>query len=844
LQFTLKICYSACVKAESSFPFRVNAFSKFEIEIKLATVLLRIKHNFLMKHLLSLFICLITALSIFGQYGSIKGTVRTSDGKPAPFVNITLKESKQTIMADGNGSFKISTDKACTCSIIVSYVGLKTQEKKVTIQHGETVEVNFLLEENAAQLDEVIVTAHKNLNDKAVAVGKIDIDPMDLPQSTTVIGKNVLERQQTLRLSEVLMNTNGVYVMSTTGGSQEEIAGRGYAYNSSNTFKNGARFNNGTMPEVSALEKVEVLKGSAAILFGNVAAGGVINLVTKKPSYDKGSEVSSRTGSHGLYKPSIDFYGPINKSIAYRINGTYEKANSFRDEVKSERFYINPSLLIKAGKQTDILLEGDYLNDNRTLDYGTAAINYVIANIPRSRFLGAAWSYYKTNQTTATATITHHLNPSWQLRSVTSYQSFNNNLFGTTRPNSGNLIPLSGTWARGLQRTKNEEAYYLTQLDLTGKFETGKIKHQFLAGADADRYETNAIAHTYANPLIANRNVYDTINIFNLTKYTQRADIPETTPVTLAYTPITRVGIYAQDLISISKKLKLLAGVRYTYQETSGGHVDSLQKNRRIETLSTFDKTFTPRFGLVYQPLSSVSLFTSYANSFTLNTGTDIYLKPLAPSYINQYEAGVKTELFNKAVSANVTAYHIVNSNLAQTSLTDANGQPNNNASIKELAGEVTSKGVEVDIMSKAIYGFSLIGGYSYNDTRYTKSNTYIVGSKLRYNPQHTANASAYYTFDKEGKLKGMSGGLIAYYVGERVGGRSTRVQVNNDAYKLMIIPAYTLFDASVSYTFGRVSLRAKVSNILNKLSYNVHDDNSVNPIAPRMISASIAYKF
>ncbi len=114
---------------------------------------------------------------------------------------------------------------------------------------------------------------YKSANQVPVSVGKVAIKPLDLSQSVAVVDRDVLDRQQPLRLSDVLMNTNGVYVMGSTGGYQEEIAARGFAFNSSNTFKNGVRYNNGVMPEISSLERVEVLKGSAAILFGNVAAG-------------------------------------------------------------------------------------------------------------------------------------------------------------------------------------------------------------------------------------------------------------------------------------------------------------------------------------------------------------------------------------------------------------------------------------------------------------------------------------------------------------------------------------------------------------------------------------------
>jgi iron complex outermembrane receptor protein len=264
----------------------------------------------------------------------------------------------------------------------------------------------------------------------------------------------------------------------------------------------------------------------------------------------------------------------------------------------------------------------------------------------------------------------------------------------------------------------------------------------------------------------------------------------------------------------------------------------TLSTNKTVST-TYFDGAFTPRFGLVYQPTKKMSLFSSYSNSFTLNTGVDVSGNALPPSFINQYEVGMKNELLNGLLSANITAYQIVNSNLAQTSL--ANG--NTNTNIRELAGEVTSKGIEVDIKSKPFLGFSLMAGYSYNETRYTKSNIYIINSLLRYNPNHTANASIYYTFS-DTKLKGLNFGLTAMYFGERVAGRSTRLTVANDVYKLIPVNAYTQLDLSAGYNFSKFSIRGKVSNLLNEMSYNIHDDNSVNPIAPRMASLTVAFKW
>jgi iron complex outermembrane recepter protein len=772
-------------------------------------------------------------IAAVAQQGTIKGVVKTSDGQPASFVNVALKENNKGTITAEDGSFTLKNIKEGKYTLVTTFVGFQPQEQQVEVTAGQTTVADFALAESSQQLEEVTISDTRGLNEKTVEIGKAGIKPMDLPQSIIVIDKTVLDNQQVSRLSDVLANTSGIYLMGATGGVQEEIAGRGFSYGSSNTFKNGVRYNNGVMPEISGLERVEVLKGSAAILFGNVTAGGVLNLVTKKPKFQNGGEISFRTGSYDYYKPSLDIYGAVNNSskVAYRINTSYENARSFRDDVKSERIYFNPSFLVKAGKNTEIVVEGDYLKDNRTLDYGTGAINYEIADIPRSRFLGASWSYYEAEQKSATITVNHKLNSNWSINAMGSYQGYYNDQYGTTRPNaSGQFVATDGRWVRGLQRSGTDQDYYIAQVNVTGKFSTGPLKHQVLVGADNDKYKNKALAYVYENAALGNKNVYDTINIYDLSRYQQRTDIPAIRLNAITENPTTRVGVYVQDLISILENLKLLAGLRYSYMESGA------DKNE------TYDDAFSPRLGLVYQPLKEMSLFASYANSFTLNTGLDVNNQRLAPSVIDQYEVGVKNEFLKGLLSANITAYRIVNSNLAQSVLpipADAINQSNP----QELAGEVTSKGVELDIMSKPINGISLIAGYSYNDTRYTESSQYINNSRLRYNPQHTANASVYYTF-ADNVLKNFNLGFTTFYVGDRVAGRSTRTTVANDTYKLMEIPNYFLFDLSAGYTMQQVSLRVKVSNLLNELSYNVHDDNSVNPIAPRMFSATLSYKW
>lgn len=768
----------------------------------------------------------------FAQTGSIKGKVTDKSGEPIQFVNISIKDAKQGTISNEDGEFLLKNVKTGEATLIMQFVGLKTLESKVNVKVATVSEVNFSLEEGSNELSEVTVMGVQSANEKTVSIGKIAIKPMDLPQAVATIDRTVLERQQVLRLGDALMNANGVYIMGSTGGYQEEIAGRGFAFGSSNTFKNGARYFNGTLPEMSSIEKVEIMKGSTAILFGNVAAGGILNLVTKKPKFESGGSVSMRLGSYDFYKPTVDLYGSVlgSKKVAYRINGTYEKGNSFRENVNSERVYVNPSLLFKLSDKTEIILEGDYMKDRRTADFGVGAINYVITDLPRDKFIGVKWSYFDIKQQSANLTINHQLSNNWKISGTGAYRAYQSELFASTRPTT---IAADGRLVRSIQRSEVNEKYFMGQVDLTGQFKTGKIGHNVLIGSDVDSYNTKTTAFTSA--------VYDTINVFSSEIIDKRSDRPNLAKNTMTTAPVNRVGIYAQDLVSISEKFKFLAGVRYSYQQTKSS-VLTVRTNAKTES-SAYDDAFSPRLGLVYQPNKKMAFFSSYSNSFTLNTGVDIYGTALKPSLIDQVELGMKNELFNGLLSANVTVYQIKNSNLAQTALVDKDGKANSNANIRELAGEVTSQGVEVDLKSKPFLGFSLLAGYSYNETKYTASNIYIVGSLLRYNPNHTANASIYYTFS-DTKLKGLNLGLTAMYFGERVAGRSTRLTVANDAFKLIPVNAYTQIDASIGYNFRKYSLRGKVSNILNEMSYNVHDDNSVNPIAPRMVSLTVAYKW
>ncbi|MET0759375.1 MAG: TonB-dependent siderophore receptor [Flavobacterium sp.] len=728
-------------------------------------------------------------------------------------------------------------------------------------------------------LQEVIIT--KNHQKAPVSVLRSGLKPMDTPQSVQVIGAEVIGQQQAIRLSEVIKNANGVYVSSARGGAQESFFSRGYDMSANNMFKNGFRFNAGSIPEVSSLEKVEFLKGGSALLYGNVAPGGILNMVTKTPSFKKGGEISMQAGSYAYYKPSIDFYGPLNKHIAYRFTGSYENSESFRDVVKNERFYVNPSFLFNISDKTQITVQGDYLNADWTPDFGTGIIGKEIVDVPRSNFYGALWSTGKTKSASASVLVNHDLNKNWKLNFNSSFQSYDRQSKSTAQLSNLDTYATPGDWKRGLVQNKNLEQVFGDQLSLQGTFNTGSIKHQVFTGVDYENSFATAYTYVFYNDLFQTQTTEeDTINLYNYDPSTQSENAPfPTRPTQIVNTNTQRFGAYAQDLISFTEQIKLLAGIRWSWQESEAttyketlvpnpdpdgdGNIitTSLENATPVVGIKRIDKAFSPKVGLVYQPRKDMSLFASYSTSFTPNSGLTVDNDVIEASIIDQYEAGIKKDFWRGILSTNVTVYQITNSNLAQTAPFLADGvTPNANTNIKVLGGGTKSKGVEIDITARPTEGLNIIAGYSYNDIRYTKTSgtngSFIEGDRVVRTPQNTANLSFFYTLPS-GVLKGLSFGAIGNYVGDRLGGwnddyvwtavtPATTPPTYNVTIRDRDIPleGYTTIDLSAGYSWKKISFLCKLSNVGNVLNYTVHENYSVNPIAPRQVMASLKYKF
>lgn len=707
------------------------------------------------------------------------------------------------------------------------------------------------------QIEDIHLHKSGNPNKARTTTTKSNLKVMENPQPISIVTHEIIEQQQNKQLSEVLQNVNGLYVTSSRGNSQDSFGGRGFNFGNDNIFKNGSRVNSGVFPEVSGLERVEVLKGGNAMLFGNVAAGGVVNLITKKPRFNFGGSIGLNAGSWNSYKPTVDFYGPLSKNTAFRINGAYETAESFRDVVESKKYYFNPSFLYNIGKKSQLIVEADYLKNDFTPDFGIGAIenqdkSYALNTfLPRNAFVGTDWQFQNVQQATTGITFNHQFNDKWFLNSVASYQNYTKDYFSSERvvwtyDNANRL-----KWNRPIYRTYNENNYTSLQVNVNGEFLTGKINHKILVGTDGDYGTADSYAYNLSQTAYGTNGAAG--NIYLDDPSTWSSDfLPTAEKKDRNRIPTQRFGLFAQDFVELSKKFKILAGLRWSYIENLESTRKTFANNTEVKSAGTVDRAFSPKAGLVYTPNENLSIFGTYTNSFSANTGRDIVTEnSLKPSIIDQFEVGIKKNFWNNAVSVNLTGYHIVNNNFYQMAqFHPVTGLQNSDSTLKEFAGKMQSRGAELDITGNPNENLSIIAGVSYNHSVYKDTPDdfgYVENQRLVRTPATTANASVFYKFSRY--ITGLKVGATIYYIGDRIAGwndtktGNNSLAARNGVSRLLHVDDYSTVSLSVGYDWKKFSIMGKVGNLFDTTAYNYHENYSVNPITPRNFYFTLTYK-
>lgn len=676
---------------------------------------------------------------------------------------------------------------------------------------------------------EILVTGERETGytiPNSANVTRTNIPILNVPQSIQVVPEEVIEDQQVIRLEEALRNVSNVVQENTGGDRTERFTIRGFR--TTNILRDGFRqFGEAGFAETANLERIEVLKGPASVLYGNTQPGGIINLVTKKPLAESFVNPEIQVGNYGFFRPTIDATGPLNSdgSLLYRLNAVYEHGGNFRDfDQEIERFFIAPVLTWNISDRTDLTVELEYLNDERPFDRGIIAFGDGVIDLPTDRIIGEPDDYVNSEDLNVSYRLEHRFSDNWNLRNAFRYQRRDSSLFATQATAYGEE-PEGLSEAAILQREyasldQFDEAYSL-QTNVVGEFATGSIGHTLTFGVDLVRDSFEQIGRLSQPPLLP-----APLDIFNpVYGVLPKPDVDDLSTFLNTDTRTDRLSIYLQDQIAFAPNVQLLLGGRFDYVD------QELKNNPTASDLTSSEENptndaFSPQVGIVYKPVEPISLYASYSRSFDPNSGTTASGEFLEPERGTQYEVGVKADLLDGRLFTTLAFYHLTRSNVATSDL------DNIGASI--AVGEQRSQGIEFDITGEILPGWNIIAAYAYNDAEITEDNDYEVGNRLYNVPRHSASLWTTYEI-QSGNLQGLGFGIGFYYVGEREG----------DLENTFEVPSYFLTNAAIYYERDNWKAALNFKNLFD-VDYFVHafGREDIKPGAPFTVIGSLSLEF
>ncbi|MEM8832650.1 MAG: TonB-dependent siderophore receptor, partial [Cyanobacteria bacterium P01_G01_bin.19] len=586
---------------------------------------------------------------------------------------------------------------------------------------------------------------------------RTDTPIRDIPQSIQVIPQQVIEDQQAIGLDEVLNNVSGVINGGIGSNITESFNIRGFSDTA--VLRDGFRqFGGQNFVETANLEQVEVLKGPASILYGEIEPGGVVNVVTKKP-LEKGSlyKATLQFGDDALVSPQIDFSDALTSdgSLHYRLNALYRHENDFRDfETDFERFFVAPVISWEIGDRTDITFQLDYTNEEAPFDSGLPAAGDGIFPVSFDSIINQDDAVTESETINVGYDLEHRFSDNWQLRNAFRF-SDRDNL--TTTAIVDPIDEETGDIPQTFATQELDAQNYTLQTNVVGKFDTGSVKHTLLFGVDLNRTDDLIVqaADFFGTQLF---NIFDPdFGLFD------DVDPDELPVVRNNDVQSDRLGIFLQDQVDILDNLILLAGVRYdTIEQTTVNGVTEFSPESS-ETTENFDDV-NPRVGLVYQPIPQISLFGSYSQSFTPNTATTSSGDLLEPEEGEGFEFGIKGEILQGKLFSTLAYLNITKKNVATP---DPDSPPGTFFSV--ATGEQKSQGIELDIIGEITPGWNIVASYAYIDAVVSEDNDIPVGNRLFNTPEHSASLWTTYEI-QQGSIKGLGFGGGFVFVGEREG--------------------------------------------------------------------------
>ncbi|MBC3964389.1 TonB-dependent siderophore receptor [Pseudomonas simiae] len=647
---------------------------------------------------------------------------------------------------------------------------------------------------------------------RSASATRTDTSIHETPQSISVVSKDVVEDIGATRLQDALDYAGGVGRANNFGGQGlTTFTVRGFT--TGEFYRNGFPINRGypNMPDANTIERLEVLRGPATMLYGRGDPGGTFNVVSKQPLAEPTVTLGSQLDDQGMQRATLDASGPLDEQgrLAYRLNVVGEGGETFRDHVETERYGVTPVITWQATDDTKVIFEGDFMRNNHPLDRGLTRFTNQKGTASRDTFWGDKdVGKLHNDNNMAQLRFEHLLNDNWTLGGGFQW------LDGTLQGNAieANSLAADGhTLNRNFNYRKLEWTDKDAQLNLTGHFSTGAFDHTLLTGVEFEDYDYKSI--------IQRSSAAYTSDIFNPVYGKPRPALTSTP--THDKENLKTYSAFIQDQVALTERLKVLAGARFERFEHEYETYVAGGKNWKAS-----DNSVTPRVGTIYDLTDTLAIYADAARSFKPNTGASSGGVGFEPEKGKSYEMGIKWEGLDRQLSVDAAIYQIDKKNVLTTDPLDPNS--------KVAAGQVRSRGFDLNVAGNLTPEWRVIGGYAYVDAEVTKDNTIRVGSRLANIPRNSFSLLNVYEF-QDGSLKGLGLGAGAKYVDERVG------QTSNTPFSM---DAYTVVDLLSYYKVNdKVRLNLDVKNLFNRdFEEGAFGNFYAYPGEPRTVQVGIAY--
>lgn len=642
---------------------------------------------------------------------------------------------------------------------------------------------------------------------------KTDTPLLETPQTISVITREQMDEQKPRQIGETMRYTAGVRAES--GGLQMQHDGiqlRGFTQFAGYLYRDGTRelpqaFLGFHAPEPYNMERVEVIKGPASILYGQNSPGGLVNMVTKRPTERPVNEVEVQGGSFERKQISADIGGAATGNLSYRLVALGRDSDTQVDYVEDNRAFLAGGLTWR-GSDTTVTLLMDHQRDDSLYLYGMPAAGTVLSNpngqIPINRYIGEpGFDYTYMNKTSFSALTEHSLDQTWTLRQTLRYSDHDYDALTTF---IASMQANQRVANRTAQRRLAAGRVITADQHAEAKFSTGPLNHTTLLGFDYQRSSLDVISGNGAMP---------TLDLF--------APVYGAAAATPAFTNgsdqrIIQQGVYAQDQVKLDNWVLLFGG------RQDRATTDTTARFTNVLTKQD-DRAFTGRAGLLYLFDSGIAPYVSYAESFEPVSGTAFGGKPFDPETGRQKEIGLKYQ--PKGYDSFVTASAF---DLRRQNVTTSDPA---NPGFSIQTGEVTSRGFELEGKASLNRELDMIATYTYQDVEVTKSNNADLGKRPARVPEQMASLWADYTL-RSGELSGLGFGAGARYIGSTYG-------TSTNAYG---VPAFTLFDAAVHYDWQNFRFSLNAANLLDQENFSCGSLTSCNYGIGRTIIGAVRYRW